>query len=180
MPKLMKPRWEAENGIQADHCRECGLSPLPGRRTSWCSDDCVDTYMVRAHQSYARRMVWERDQGVCAECLLDTREIEALLGEVTTKTVNFWNQVRGSQFYDGRRLDRDWPERLRSQVRIARQEILEEFNWEHLWERRSLWDADHVIPKAEGGPSEMANLQTLCLGCHREKTHEQRRRNSGG
>ena len=37
--------------------------------------------------------------------------------------------------------------------------------------RKSLWDADHVIPVAEGGGQcDLSNMRTLCLLCHREAT----------
>src|ERR1700722_19231845 len=43
--------------------------------------------------------------------------------------------------------------------------------------RRSLWDADHILPVAEGGGEcDLENLRTLCLMCHREATAELRRR----
>ena len=41
--------------------------------------------------------------------------------------------------------------------------------------RRSLWDADHIRPVAEGGGQcDLDNLRTLCLPCHREATRELR------
>ena len=37
--------------------------------------------------------------------------------------------------------------------------------------RRHLWDADHIVPVAEGGGEcDLANMRTLCLKCHREAT----------
>lgn len=37
--------------------------------------------------------------------------------------------------------------------------------------RKSLWDADHIVPVAEGGGEcDLANLRTLCLRCHRKAT----------
>ena len=37
--------------------------------------------------------------------------------------------------------------------------------------RKSLWDADHVVPVAEGGGEcDLANMRTLCLRCHRVET----------
>jgi 5-methylcytosine-specific restriction endonuclease McrA len=43
--------------------------------------------------------------------------------------------------------------------------------------RRSLWDADHVVPVAEGGGEcDLDNIRTLCLRCHRAATRELRRR----
>ncbi|WP_158793211.1 HNH endonuclease [Granulicella sp. L60] len=41
--------------------------------------------------------------------------------------------------------------------------------------RRSLWDADHILPVAEGGGQcDLDNLRTLCLLCHREATAQLR------
>ncbi len=43
--------------------------------------------------------------------------------------------------------------------------------------RKSLWDADHIVPVAEGGGQcDLANIRTLCLRCHRAATLELRRR----
>jgi 5-methylcytosine-specific restriction endonuclease McrA len=37
--------------------------------------------------------------------------------------------------------------------------------------RKSLWDADHIVPVVEGGGQcDLANMRTLCLKCHREAT----------
>ena len=43
--------------------------------------------------------------------------------------------------------------------------------------RKTLWDADHIIPVAEGGGEcDLSNMRTLCLKCHRKSTAELRRR----
>ena len=43
--------------------------------------------------------------------------------------------------------------------------------------RKSLWDADHIIPVIEGGGEcDLDNIRTLCLRCHRDATTELRRR----
>jgi 5-methylcytosine-specific restriction protein A len=43
--------------------------------------------------------------------------------------------------------------------------------------RRTLWDADHIRPVAEGGGQcDLDNLRTLCLLCHREATARLRQR----
>jgi 5-methylcytosine-specific restriction endonuclease McrA len=45
------------------------------------------------------------------------------------------------------------------------------------WSRRSLWDADHILPVAEGGGEcDLSNIRTLCLNCHRKATAELRSR----
>lgn len=41
--------------------------------------------------------------------------------------------------------------------------------------RKTLWDADHIIPVAEGGGEcDLSNMRTLCLKCHRAHTAELR------
>ena len=54
--------------------------------------------------------------------------------------------------------------------------------------RKHLWDADHVVPVAEGGGEcDLSNMRTLCIKCHREATaalrqrlKEKRSKTSGG
>jgi 5-methylcytosine-specific restriction enzyme A len=47
--------------------------------------------------------------------------------------------------------------------------------------RKSLWDADHIVPVAEGGGQcDLANMRTLCLKCHKEDTAELRIRLRAG
>jgi len=59
----------------------------------------------------------------------------------------------------------------------ARDEALEVWGMKTVTARRSLWDADHVRPVAEGGGQcDLDNLRTLCLPCHREVTADLRRR----
>lgn len=43
--------------------------------------------------------------------------------------------------------------------------------------RRTLWDADHILPVVEGGGEcDLDNVRTLCLICHRQQTLELRSR----
>lgn len=43
--------------------------------------------------------------------------------------------------------------------------------------RKSLWDADHIVPVAEGGGQcDLSNMRTLCLKCHRAATAALRQR----
>jgi 5-methylcytosine-specific restriction protein A len=43
--------------------------------------------------------------------------------------------------------------------------------------RKSLWDADHIVPVAEGGGEcDLDNIRTLCLRCHRSVTMQLRER----
>ena len=41
--------------------------------------------------------------------------------------------------------------------------------------RRTLWDADHIVPVVEGGGQcDLDNIRSLCLICHRRQTSELR------
>lgn len=48
-------------------CRWC-KGKLSGRRTSFCSDECVHQWKMRTQPEYLRRLVFKRDRGVCAIC----------------------------------------------------------------------------------------------------------------
>ena len=43
--------------------------------------------------------------------------------------------------------------------------------------RKSLWDADHIVPICEGGGEcDLENIRTLCLACHKDETYQLRLR----
>ena len=58
--------------------------------------------------------------------------------------------------------------RARGSARVAGLSL---YGMKSITSRRSLWDADHIVPVAEGGGQcDLDNLRTLCLPCHREAT----------
>lgn len=117
-------------------CRWCNLE-VPARRSTFCSDWCVNEWRIRSDPGHLRQLVLERDQGVCSACQLDCvaeyLRIRRLRGLPKAKALRDW-RARG---------------------------------------RKSLWDADHILPVVEGGGEcDLANLRTLCLKCHRKETAE--------
>ncbi len=43
--------------------------------------------------------------------------------------------------------------------------------------RKTLWDADHIVPVIEGGGEcDLSNIRTLCLRCHKVATNLLRKR----
>jgi 5-methylcytosine-specific restriction enzyme A len=68
--------------------------------------------------------------------------------------------------------------KLRYSRGASRQALLAHWGLKHRT-RRTLWDADHILPVAEGGGEcDLDNLRTLCLRCHRTATqllHKRRR-----
>ena len=68
--------------------------------------------------------------------------------------------------------------RLRASGGIRRQALLAYWGLKRR-SRKSLWDADHILPVAEGGGQcDLANIRTLCLRCHRSATLALRARRS--
>ena len=66
--------------------------------------------------------------------------------------------------------------RLKKSRGEAKQRLLSSWGLKTLT-RRSLWDADHVVPVVEGGGAcDLDNIRTLCLRCHRKVTSELRLR----
>ena len=59
---------------------------------------------------------------------------------------------------------------LRKLDYAARKRLLKELGLKE-GTRKSFWDADHILPVAEGGGQcDLTNMQTLCLLCHRKAT----------
>ena len=132
----------ARNADGRPLCRWCAL-PVPKRRRTFCSEDCVHQWRLRTSPAYLRGAVLQRDRGVCARCTVDTlaayRKLRRARGERRTELLAVWG------------------------LRTLR--------------RKSLWDADHILPVIEGGGEcDLDNLRTLCLHCHRVTTAALRQR----
>ena len=65
---------------------------------------------------------------------------------------------------------------LRRSRGSRRQDLLLHWGMRSL-HRKSLWDADHILPVSEGGGEcDLDNIRTLCLRCHHTATAELRER----
>lgn len=95
----------------------CGLE-LKGRQTRWATKACTDKAseffsIIKGDSQAIRSALYRRDQGVCADCGIQSR---------------------------------------------------------------GYWDADHIVPVHRGGGGcGLDNFQTLCPGCHKEKTIRERK-----
>lgn len=64
--------------------------------------------------------------------------------------------------------------RARGAARVAGLRL---YGMKTITSRRTLWDADHILPVAEGGGQcDLDNIRTLCVLCHREATAQLRQR----
>lgn len=157
-------------------CRYCQTEVPRGRRT-FCGDACVHEWRIRTDPQYVRALVFRRDHGVCAICGIDTvaqaQELEALARPPewiagtarTPETHQRW--VRQYQARD-------------NELRVRLKALgIPWARWEgaRSW---GVWDADHIIPVAEGGGEcGLDNYRTLCLRCHKAETRRLQRRLHG-
>jgi hypothetical protein len=142
-----RPPFETTAGV----CSMCG-GPLPGRRRSWCSDDCVDIWNVATRQPDALRHLVELHGRECWACgdrwTLRERTAVELLGGVLPA-----NRVHGERCYVDVVHGPPCPTPVRLEVDHIRP--LWSLNDE---ERRELrWWLPY-------------NLQLLCGLCHKAKT----------
>lgn len=107
----------------------------------------METYLALRNHAGLRRVIWDRDKGVCRLCKLDCTALETLLGKLAA--------------------DR----RTRAECAALKSAAGVEPH------RKTLWDADHAVPVSAGGGScGLQNVQTLCVWCHRRKTAADRAR----
>jgi 5-methylcytosine-specific restriction endonuclease McrA len=107
----------------------------------------VEEWRLRTDPGHLREKVLERDRGVCASCGID-----CLHAQLQLKRLRGAARLKASL---------DWGLRSGSRAGI----------------RKSLWDADHIVPVVEGGGEcDLENIRTLCLKCHRAATAELRKR----
>ena len=118
---------------------------VPPRRRNWCSDECVHQYKMAHDWTYVCRQVKKRDKAVCKECNLDTASLRLSLRKMARTQGKEAMLIEATKY--------GIPAYRASGKR--------------------LWDADHIVPVAEGGSSDLSNIQTLCIRCHKIKTKEQ-------
>lgn len=153
-------------------------------RLNWFSDECVAKHQRINDPATIRRLVGERDKGICALCRIDTT-LEQRIARDTEK-LWYWLARREAERllslkelpapYDNGREDKmaysigechTWAWRWT-------EEQMKERGWST---ERHTWEADHIVPVIEGGGQcDLDNYRTLCLPCHRRVTAELARR----
>lgn len=131
-------------------CRWCNKEVFPPRKT-FCSDECVHQWRLRSSVKYLRQNVYMRDCGICAQCGIDTRQLRIRLEDKRRELLH----ANGSTW----ETNSSWAQFLR-ECKLTRKEA---------W--KSLWQADHINPVAQGGGlCGIDGIQTLCLVCHKAKS----------
>lgn len=130
------------SNYNASMCRWC-KGAVSGRRRTFCSDACVHEWRLRSSTSYLRECVFDRDQGVCALCGIDTHRLRKRIMRLPFATR--MRELRG----------------LQEQGAIHKG-------------RKTWWEADHIVAVCEGGDSNLENMRTLCIPCHKGVTRQLR------
>jgi 5-methylcytosine-specific restriction endonuclease McrA len=152
-------------------CRKCGKE-VPRARMTFCSPECVHEWKLRTQPGYAAAQVLKRDAGVCADCGIDCL---ALLADLK----RFRQQHRKDRWLkraphpEVPTLPHEYEDGSPLAIRCDELELPRSYRSL----TRRLWEADHIIPVAEGGGScGLENLRTLCWRCHRRVTAALRKR----
>jgi 5-methylcytosine-specific restriction protein A len=135
-------------------CRMC-QKPIPRGRRTLCSEECVEQLLLAVNPAHLRKRIQERDRGVCARCGADTEKIGRVLDHVRRSLSEHLGVKRG------------WANLWWFQHQATG--LLERLAWQY---GRVNWEIDHIIEVNDGGAHVMANLQTLCIPCHKVKTTE--------
>ena len=159
--RVLDQEWKKESlrkAKQESICRWCGgsVKRFDTRRRTFCSQSCVDEFLIRSDPGYARKLVYKRDRGVCQQCGLNCSqwfsEFKRWLRSLP---------LRGNE--EGRSI-REWA------VRFYMEDSGLTYvpDWKH---RSTFYDVDHRIEASTyEGCCGLDNLQTLCCSCHRAKT----------
>jgi hypothetical protein len=102
-----------------------------------------------------RQRVFDRDRGVCSACGLRTQAIAKWGFEV--QGLQFRGQTLGVWTPKFRKWERRMIKRGRFSHRLP----------EH---RITIWDADHILARVDGGSDRLENLRTLCWWHHDQRT----------
>ena len=173
-------RARAPHAGKPGRCSWCGTAELENGRRSWCSQACVDQYKIRSDPGYIRQLVRQRDRGICAVCGCDAdleyrrwcgirREVRRLAERLVYLYRFNTHLVQGRVEFRNRDMVPDWRE-----IEKFTEGLLDRYcptRW--TGGRTTGWDADHIVPVAEGGGEcDLANYRTLCHPCHKQSTKE--------
>jgi 5-methylcytosine-specific restriction endonuclease McrA len=162
-------RWKSVPPVRQDRygyylCRLC-QQPCPEHQRYWCSEACLQRYLLTSQGTFVRAHLLERDGGICALCGVDADRMDAALEA----------------------LQRDL---LHPMLMSIHPMIVQSFRaegWTNIKTRgrgsypdaiafTSCWEAHHVTSVIEGGGEcGLENYKTLCFVCHKKVSAQQAR-----
>lgn len=159
-PRCLSAAQKAEvrriQGTRPDKACSFCASPCQGRRTAWCSQQCLDDYFLACNDPKAVELALQaRDKEVCQSCGLDTKLFLQDILNLPLDRIqkNLW---RLEGFISEVKLGAFEP--TLGGTRMLLHEIT----------RARLWQAHHVVPVSQGGGlCGLEGFLTLCLRCHK-------------
>lgn len=175
--------WDAKGNKL---CVWCGKALPRGKKNMrWCSQKCVEQYQVLGGKmGQIRDKLRIATREICQGCGTDLKAMSHILREdleamtqpdiSPPQAVNIWARWR---MWLGKKLFLIWegaistillgPAREKSFARLQMRQILGAL------QRRSLWQADHIVAVEDGGSgTDISNFQLLCSCCHLAKTNK--------
>ena len=140
-----------------------------------------------------RRLVYERDRGVCAHCGVDT-EKRAREARETSRLIDWLARRHAEDLFARGELpffpgftasEKRYAEYRKATDKTDQATRHDAYLWSDHWAREEMrarfgettgsgghtWEADHIIPVIEGGGEcGLENYRTLCLPCHKKET----------
>ena len=171
--RYAKPPFRGQKG----RCCWCGSSPLPKGRQSWCSDRCVNDYLLKSRGDRIRTEVHKRDKGICAICRIDcNKEYRRWVANADVANKLAYRLIDRARFHfvslNGKTIVQQQPFATAKEIRKFVRYMVEKYapgNWTP--GRSTGWDADHIVPVVEGGGQcDLSNFRTLCHPCHKAET----------
>ncbi|GAW81974.1 DNA helicase [Plasmodium gonderi] len=121
----------------------------------FCQGSCRKMYFLKKSSTSIRRLIYERDKGVCNICKLDC--------------TNLIRQIKSQKYF---------PINEKIDYFIKKYPLfIENINHlTHILQKPMdgrIWHVDHILPVCKGGgQASFDNLQTLCTFCHKKKTKD--------
>lgn len=167
-------------GRRKRECTWCGAQ-VAGQKRTWCSKECVNSYLERCSRQHVLYLVRQRDRGICALCGVNALELQALADSiaVNVKTLGgcinsrenapaLAHALRTLQSPDGLNR-RSWRKWYRDRARLCNC-IGCVLQRRYAGEDRAS-QADHIVPVCEGGGlCDLSGYRTLCTACHKAET----------
>lgn len=151
-------------------CTWC-LTPCTGRRSTWCSDECVSAYFLVHDWKAVRAAVFKRDAGVCRHCARDTQRAQETHRKIIHHAMRLAFPDRSYYFSRSVYTLRNHPDARVQRWRDLAVELATSFGFGATqYTDREWWEADHIIERVRGGKDALENLRTLCLRCHKIET----------
>lgn len=144
--ELQEPRGE--------RCKRC-FKPRrdPDAPEGLCSLACLEAASEEISDSRLRALTLARDNGVCVDCGLDCLALRREIDDMQD-----WASINRET-------------RSTLEARIHQLHRLG-FDKHAVESGQALWEMDHELEVARGGPNALSNTKTRCLPCHKAKSKQ--------